>query len=158
MISFIIWKYESESDDAAYESSSELSNSSEGSKRSEGMDAVDGDELRHTSQIHPDTTAGELKMPFKPFIESIGHETLSQGDNDGDDESADELNNVNLDAPILPEHLKRNYNYTDADLALEREEQQDILGHGNVVNVWNRLKAFESERYYFRNCFLFFTL
>lgn len=109
-------------------------------------------EVRSTVPVT--VTASEERMPFKPFIESIGHETLSQGGN----ESADELNNTELDAPILPEHVRSYNNYTDADLALEREEH-DILGHGNVVNVWNRVQAFESERYatMYKDSFVLFT-
>jgi hypothetical protein len=87
---------------------------------------------------------GELNIPFKPFISSIGHGTLSQDDNQADDE----LNNVDLDIPILPEHLQSSYHgYTGSnDLGgLERVEEHDILGQG--LGIWNRAKAIESERY-----------
>jgi ABC-type glutathione transport system ATPase component len=83
-------------------------------------------------------------MPFKPFINSIGHTTLSQEDNQADDE----LNNVDLDIPILPEHLQSSYHHgysASADRSgLERVEEHDMLGHG--LGVWDRAKALESER------------
>eukprot|EP00026_Physarum_polycephalum_P002286 Phypoly_transcript_02292.p1 GENE.Phypoly_transcript_02292~~Phypoly_transcript_02292.p1 ORF type:complete len:940 (+),score=120.89 Phypoly_transcript_02292:395-2821(+) len=135
--------YETESDDGMYDSTSEdeTEPSRVGGGRVGGEVEIEEKELAVTTGA-VNEGEGQLNIPFKPFINSIGHTTLSQ-----DEQADDELNNVDLDIPILPEHLQSSYHgYSGtANLGgLERVEEHDMLGHG--LGVWNRVKALETER------------